>query len=185
MSGTQQTLLIVDDQLKLARRLVSPHFSHYTLNFASSYADAVAFARTKRVDFALVDFFLCDVHTGVDVIEWLCKEQPHVRAALWTAGVLDFRAQRTIQRLNAPPFSKLPCELHLARDFFEGKVEPRAEVAIPTLEEVKTAHARMLVAVHGSVNVAAAHAKIDRRSLQRRLNRPPSQRRVLDHGSDK
>lgn len=172
MGERRRTLLVVDDHVKLARRVASQRFPDYEHLIAGSCQEALELARRQPPDAALIDLFVGGGYTGLDVITLLRHEHDRVMAVLWTGAVLlDLATHREMQRLGVPCYAKLPDELHLVRDYFDGKSEPRVEPTLPTLEEVKAQHARAEVAYFGGVNEAARKRKVSRRTMQRRLKK--------------
>jgi ActR/RegA family two-component response regulator len=177
----KRTLLVVDDHVKMAKRAVPRCFTEYQIIVVASGVEAVECAREKPPDGAIVDFFLqheFGVELGVDVIDSLRREQPRLPAVIWTGAILPLNQQRKLQERGVRSYSKIPDELPLIRDYFDGKPETYALPRLPTSAEHKARYVSTLVAFYGSINEASRREQVDRRTLQRTLRKASRRSRL-------
>ena len=171
-------VLVVDDddtfRVRLARALEDRGFEVVA---ARGYAEAMDAARQQPPELAAVDLRMPG-RSGLELVEALKALDPETRIVVLT-GYGSIATAIEALRLGATHYLTKPVDADdVVAAFHKGEGEPRAPVqdfAAPSLARVEWEHIqRVLTDCDGNVSEAARRLRIHRRSLQRKLQKPPS-----------
>ncbi len=111
--------------------------------------------------------------SGLALIPWLKERYPAVPILVLT-GFGSIATTQSALKLGASFYLTKPCSLQQILAAFAEDPQPLREVPRPTLAQVEWEHLnRVLADCGGNVSQSAKVLGMDRRSLQRRLARPP------------
>jgi two-component system response regulator RegA len=121
----------------------------------------------------VVDLRLGD-ESGLDVVKGLLELDPKLKIVVLTAYGTIATALEAV-RLGAVNYLTKPIEVEQILASFEGRAPSTKELAaIPTPEQVEWDYINRAVRDHdGNVSRAAQALGLHRRSLQRKLRKPP------------
>jgi ActR/RegA family two-component response regulator len=169
----RRTLLVVDDKADFARS-IARRFSDYEGLVATDGAAAIAHARARRLDNAIVDLFIQNdgiCEWGVDVIVSLRRIHPPLQAVILTGADLSHQTHRELARIGVLAYLKDSDEVARIRNYFDGIEESASVQRVPTPEEANARYMRTVVAAYGSMSAAARRIGRDRRTIQRILKK--------------
>lgn len=170
-----QKLLVVDDD-DLYRESLTRAFSrrHIAAVGASSMEAAVRLLSQLSLDSAIVDLRLGQ-ESGLDVVRRLLELQPTLRVVVLTAYGTITTALEAI-KLGAVNYLTKPVDIDRIMAAFNGATPPpKMLTAIPSAEQVEWDYINRTVYDHdGNVTRAAQALGLHRRSLQRKLKKPPA-----------
>lgn len=178
MTPRAPQLLVADDddvfREQLARALKSRGVVPWT---AGGYEAAMQVAAEAELDMAVVDLKLGN-DNGLDLVRDLLRVTPRMKIVVLTGYGSIATAVRAV-RLGAIDYLAKPADaddvmraLGQTADLAEAPVDgPSASLARIEWEHIQ----RVLVECQGNVTRAARRLGLHRRSLQRKLARPPSQ----------
>ena len=167
-------LLVVDDD-QLYRDSLVRAFSRRGLRACgvSSLGDAVNELSKSRPQAAVVDLRLGE-ESGLEVVQALIESDPALKIIVLTAYGTIATALEAV-RLGAVNYLTKPIEVEQILAAFDGRNPSTKELtAIPTPEQVEWDYINRAVLDHdGNVSRAAQALGLHRRSLQRKLRKPP------------
>jgi two-component system, response regulator RegA len=164
-------LLVEDDEVyrdALARALVR---GGYEVRACAGVESAEQALLGCKADFAVVDLKLAD-GSGIDVVRAISRACPACRTFLLT-GHGTVSAAVEAMRSGAVDVLEKPMSTHELVEAMRRAPVPTAPAAtVPTLDELERVHiARVLAETGGNVTHAAQLLGLDRRTLQRKLQR--------------
>lgn len=170
----QRSLLLIDDDQAycqvMQRALVRRGFEVVS---ACSGADALRVAASRGFDGVILDLRLGE-DSGLQLLAGLRQQQPAARILLLTGYASIATAVEAIQR-GADQYLPKPAQVDEILAYLFGSV---AVPALPTTpshpRRLEWEHLqRVMVEYHGNVSAAARALGMHRRTLQRKLARPP------------
>ena len=166
--------LIVDDdevfRLRLARSLIDRGFSAID---CSGVDDAIAFLELNRFSRAVIDLKMPG-KSGLELIEYVAINHGHCNALVLT-GYGSIATALSAVKLGAVNYLTKPASVTQILGAFNRDSFRQLDLAVPSLPEVQWEHIQRVVSeCNGNISQAAKLLKIHRRSLQRKLQRPPS-----------
>lgn len=175
--STAATLLVVDDDpvfnRVLARALGQRGFDAYG---ATDGAGALELARDHAPEFIVLDLNLGG-ESGLKLIRPLLEASPHARILVLT-GYASIATAVDAVKLGATQYLAKPADVDAiikalrAEDVVPGDGVPDAPMSVDRLE---WEHIQRVLAEHdGNISATARALKMHRRTLQRKLARPPS-----------
>lgn len=178
MSSRAPNLLVADDddvfREQLARALKSRGLTPWTAN---GYEAAMQVAAEIALDMAVVDLKLGN-DNGLDLVRDLLRAAPRLQIVVLTGYGSIATAVRAV-RLGALDYLAKPADADdVMRAFRHAAGVPDAHADEPSasLARVEWEHIqRVLAECEGNVTRAARRLGLHRRSLQRKLGRPPSE----------
>lgn len=178
MTPRAPQLLVADDddvfREQLARALRSRGVVPWT---ASGYEAAMQIVSETALDMAVIDLKLGN-DNGLDLVRDLRRAAPGVKIVVLTGYGSIATAVRAV-RLGALDYLAKPADaddVMRAFEHAEGLSDARADEPSASLARVEWEHIqRVLAECEGNVTRAARRLGLHRRSLQRKLARPPSE----------
>lgn len=171
-------MLVVDDdetfRERLARALRDRHFE---VMVASGHDEAVACAQRQSPEFAVVDLRMPD-KSGLELVKALKAIDPETRVVVLT-GYGSIATAVEAVRLGAAHYLTKPADAEdiisaFARAPGTADALPQ-DFAAPSLARAEWEHIqRVLTDCAGNISETARRLRIHRRSLQRKLQKPPS-----------
>jgi two-component system response regulator RegA len=179
-ASQRQSILVVDDD-EIFRTRLARAFSERGLDArtAAGFDEAVAAAHAAPPDLAVVDLRMPGLRTGLDLLQALLNIRPDTRAVMLT-GYGSIATAIEAVRLGAVYYLPKPADADEVLAAFERNSS--AAPANPTNETPSLARAewehihRVLEDAEGNISEAARRLGIDRRSLQRKLQKYPPRR---------
>jgi two-component system response regulator RegA len=172
----RETGLIVEDDLLYARTLQhSLRRRGFEFQVAASPDEALAAATARRLDLAVIDLCLGS-QSGLDLIKPLRKNNSQMRTVLLTGYATFDTAVAAIKR-GADDYLLKPVTVgEILRALLTEHDEPiPAPVRMTSVARLEWEHIqRALKASLGNISAAARLLGMHRRSLQRKLARPPA-----------
>lgn len=177
MSSRAPHLLVADDddvfRERLARALKARGVVPWT---AAGYEAAMQVAAETELDLAVVDLKLGN-DNGLDLVRDLLRAAPRLKIVVLTGYGSIATAVRAV-RLGALDYLAKPADaddVMRALGHAEARPETPADEASASLARVEWEHIqRVLAECEGNVTHAARRLGLHRRSLQRKLGRPPA-----------
>jgi|SRR5690606_14666347 len=177
MTSRAPHLLVADDddvfRERLARALKARGVVPWT---ASGYEVAMQIAAETELDLAVVDLKLGN-DNGLDLVRDLLRAAPLLKIVVLTGYGSIATAVRAV-RLGAIDYLAKPADADdVMRALGHAEAVPEAppDAASASLARVEWEHIqRVLAECEGNVTHAARRLGLHRRSLQRKLGRPPS-----------
>jgi two-component system response regulator RegA len=178
MTSRAPNLLVADDddvfRERLARALRSRGVVPWTAN---GYEAAMQVAAETQLDLAVVDLKLGN-DNGLDLVRDLLRAAPLLKIVVLTGYGSIATAVRAV-RLGALDYLAKPADaddVMRALGHAEAIPEAPSDEASASLARVEWEHIqRVLAECQGNVTHAARRLGLHRRSLQRKLGRPPSE----------
>lgn len=169
-------LLIVEDDPALSEVLCRAFERRgYQVHAAMDVATACLAAHTVASDYAIVDLKLPD-GSGLKVVEALADAQPECRTVVMTGYASIATAIEAI-KLGATHYLSKPAsiaEIEAAFERTEGDAEAEPAEGPMSVDAVEWEHIHRVLAEHaGNVSATARALGMHRRTLQRKLTRPP------------
>jgi two-component system response regulator RegA len=176
----RRSILVIDDD-EIFRRRLARAFSERGLDArtAAGFDEAVAAAHAAPPDLAVVDLRLPGLRTGLDVLQALLDIRPDTRAVVLT-GYGSIATAIEAVRLGAAYYLPKPADADEVLAAFErnspaAAAHPAEET--PSLARAEWEHIhRVLEDCGGNISEAARRLGINRRSLQRKLQKYPPHR---------
>jgi two-component system response regulator RegA len=172
---TPRKLLVVDDD-DLYRESLTRAFSrrHIETIGASTLDAALKVLPQLSPDSAIVDLRLGQ-ESGLDVVRHLLDIQPTLKVVVLTAYGTITTALEAI-KLGAVNYLTKPVDIDRIMAAFNGAApSPKMLAAIPSADQVEWDYINRTVQDHdGNVTRAAQALGLHRRSLQRKLQKPPA-----------
>ena len=175
------SVLIADDDEALCTHLVRAFVARgFEARAAHDYEHAMNLAAADPPEFAVVDLKL-GRDQGLELLRDLLRVDPTTRVVVLTGYGSIATAVRAV-RLGAIDYLAKPAHTDDLLAAFAVAGDPLAtrqgEFNAPTLAQAEWEHInRVLADCGGNVTHAAAKLGIHRRSLQRKLARPPSEKK--------
>jgi two-component system, response regulator RegA len=175
MSEAATVLLVDDDEYFVLRLAHSLELRGYAVRTATGVAAATALARQESPELAVVDFRMADGN-GLDLLKALKSLDDMTQIVILT-GFGSMAVAVEAMRLGATSVISKPVD---ADDILRAfSLSPQAETdnvttAVPSLARAEWEHiARVLSECEHNISEAARRLGIHRRSLQRKLQKPP------------
>lgn len=165
-------LLVEDDDVyrdALGRALQRAGYAVHTCPGAESAEQALL--EEVAADYAVVDLKLAD-GSGIDVVRAIARARPACRTLLLTGHGTVHSAVEAM-RAGAVDVLEKPTSTHELVEAMRRAPPPAPpSTSIPTLDELERAHIeRVLAETGGNVTHAAQLLGLDRRTLQRKMQR--------------
>lgn len=178
-------LLVVDDDSRLRTRLLQAILERgIDAAGAASVSEALSLIRENRWTAAVVDLRLPD-GSGIDVVKAIKQEHPEARIAMFTGygsiptAVESAHAGVASYLTKPASVDELLSALGLVQGAADRSSGVEDEFRVPSLARVEWEHIhRVLAECDGNVSQAARLLNMHRRSLQRRLQKPPLEGRI-------
>lgn len=173
------SILVVDDDVAYRTRLVRAFEDRgFHARGAEDVGPALAIARVWPPDYALVDLRLPS-GTGMEVLDTLKKVRPDTNVVVLTGYGSIATAVDAVRR-GATSFVPKPADIEDLLVAFSGGKHPNERAVLahetPSLARAEWEHIqRVLVDCGNNVSQAARVLRIERRTLQRKLAKMPSQ----------
>ena len=178
---TQKTVLTIDDDLvfcQLVKRGLERH--GYEVIIANDDSSALREAKAQAMDFVLLDLRLGDA-SGIQLIEPLLKINPKSKIIVMTGYASLTTAVQAI-KLGAINYLAKPVDIPALLKTLENPEAPEEETQItsdepsPTsLKRLEWEHIqRVLHENDGNISATARQLNMHRRTLQRKLQKKPS-----------
>jgi DNA-binding NtrC family response regulator len=167
MGATIETLLVVDDDKALLKSAVRELGRKCRVVTAVSATEARELFSREPIDLAVIDVLLRDT-SGIDLMIELIRAKPDL-PAIMISGLFYADTMRLAFRAGALDCFDKPFAWPevFARLEHGPDLENRSTV-IPTFQDAKgECLRRVMAAFDGNVSHAAAHLRVDRRTLQR------------------
>ena len=170
-------MLVVDDDETFRERLARAlRDRDYEVMTAPGAPQALALAQQQSPEFAVVDLRMPG-GSGLDLVKSLKALDPETRVVVLTGYGSIATAVEALGR-GAVNYLTKPADADEIVAAFAGKggsdSPPREDFAAPSLARAEWEHIqRVLTDCGGNVSQAARRLKIHRRSLQRKLQKPP------------
>ncbi len=174
---TKATLLIVDDDEVLCRRLGRALEQRgYAVTVAFDAERALELARAEAPEYAVVDLRLGDAQ-GLDVVRGLLELERATRVVVLT-GYGSIASAVEAMRLGAVHYLTKPADADQVDAALKGSTtENLSDNPTPSLARTEWEHIqRVMSDVGGNVSEAARRLGLHRRSLQRKLGKLPPRR---------
>ena len=174
---TPRKLLVIDDDDLYRESLVRAFSRRNIETIGASTMDAAVKALPRLLpDSAIVDLRLGQ-ESGLDVVRCLLEIQPNLKIVVLTAYGTITTALEAI-KLGAVNYLTKPVDIERIIAAFNGATPPsKMLAAIPSAEQVEWDYINRTVHDHdGNVTRAAQALGLHRRSLQRKLKKPPAVR---------
>jgi two-component system response regulator RegA len=169
-------VLVVDDDETFRERLArSLRARGHPVRTAPSYEQALTLAKASPPDAALVDLRMPG-GSGLELVRALrLLEGPRRIVVLTGYGSIGTAVEAT--KLGADGYLQKPSSLQEILAALEGDCEPAESSETPSLARVEWEHIqRVLTECQGNISVASQRLGIDRRTLQRKLQKYPPAR---------
>lgn len=169
-------LLIVEDDAAL-REVLTRAFERrgYSVRAALDMASGCAEARAAAQDYAIVDLKLPD-GSGLKVVETLAAAHPDCRTVVMT-GYASINTAIEAIKLGATHYLTKPAsiaEIEAAFERTEGDAGAEPAEGPLSVDSVEWEHInRVLSQFEGNISATARALGMHRRTLQRKLGRPP------------
>lgn len=176
----KRILLVDDDEVYRERLALSLRRRGYEVLTASGAREALGLAAEQQVDAAVIDLKMPG-ESGLVVVAELAKSQPEAVVLVLTGYGSIASAVEAI-RLGASDYMTKPADAEQIEQALRGEscASPagvRADVEVPSLDRVEWEHLqRVLRDCGGNISQAARVLGIERRSLQRKLQKYPPPR---------
>lgn len=172
----RKLLLVEDDRVLLDRLATSLRRRGHEVATASDMAETARILETFSPDHALVDLRL-GRESGLDAVRFLKRRVPSVRV-LVISGYGSIPAAVDAMRLGAVDFLSKPADTDQieAALFGDGASDHEREdpAIVPSLDRVEWEYIqRVLHDCSGNISEAARRLGIERRTLQRKLQKYP------------
>lgn len=174
------TILLVDDDDTFRQRLsmALQRRGYRVLEAASSQqARNVCSTSQQQIDACIVDLKMPQ-ESGLELVNWIHLQQPQCRTLILTGYGSIATAVEAI-RLGAADYLTKPANADqilaaLLRQAEEGPTDLPPPEHFPSLDQVEWDHLhRVLHDCNGNISMAARKLGIERRSLQRKLQKAP------------
>lgn len=173
-------LLVVDDDARLRARLLQAILERgVDAAGASTVTEALALVREQSWSAAIVDLRLPD-GSGIEVVKAIKQEHPEARIVMFTGygsipTAVESAHAGVVHYLTKPAsVDELFAALGLVPTAADWPDNACDSFRVPSLARVEWEHIhRVLAECDGNVSQAARLLNMHRRSLQRRLQKPP------------
>jgi len=180
-ADAQRGVLVVDDDVRFAVTLAAALARRgYVAHVAHDAAAALATARTKEPDAAVVDLKL-GADDGLALIEPLRSAHPKMRIVVLTGYASIATAVKAI-KLGADDYLAKPVTASAVVAVLErgARKEPSPDALTPlepmSPRRLEWEHIQRVLAEHdGNISATARTLRMHRRTLQRKLSKRPSQ----------
>jgi len=180
-ADAQRGVLVVDDDERFAMALAMALARRgYAAHVAHDAAAALATARTKEPDAAVVDLKL-GAEDGLALIEPLRRAHPRMRIIVLTGYASIATAVKAI-KLGADDYLAKPVTASAVAAVLERdtRSEPAGERAVPAApmspRRLEWEHLQRVLAENdGNISATARTLQMHRRTLQRKLAKKPTQ----------
>ncbi len=174
MSERPTVLLVDDDEVFISRLAKSLRLRGYEVRTASGLTEAVEKAMADSPELAVVDLRMND-GSGLDVLKAL-KALDATTQVLLLTGFGSMAVAVQAMRLGAISVISKPVDADdIVRSFSPELTQVNETVPVPSLARAEWEHiARILAECDNNISEAARRLNIHRRSLQRKLQKPPS-----------
>jgi two-component system response regulator RegA len=174
---TRPTLLLVDDddsyRTRVARSLTQRGFDVWTASGPPRALEVVADKGAPTA--AVLDVKMPD-GSGIDLLRALLAKHASIRAVVLT-GFGNIAGAVEAVRIGAVDYLTKPADADEIVAALEGKRKNAADAGVPSLDRVEHEHIhRVLAEAGGNISRAARMLNMERKSLQRKLARPPPAR---------
>jgi two-component system response regulator RegA len=165
-------LLVVDDDAVFRQRIaLALQRRGYETCAAGSVGEAIGIAADFAPQLALIDLKMPGGN-GLDLVAALKAALPGIRMVVLT-GYGSIASALEAVRLGAADYLTKPADADQIAAALAGRAKP-AELSAPSLDRVEWEHLQRVLADCGqNISQAARVLGIDRRSLQRKLNKIP------------
>lgn len=177
-SASPPLLMVVDDDASFRERMARALRERgFEVMVADGFASAVALAERQSPEFAVVDLRMPG-KSGLELVKALKGIDAQTRIVVLT-GYGSIATALEAVRLGALHYLTKPATAEdvlaaLRRGSADQGELPMPEVEVPSLERTEWEHIeRVLADCDGNISEAARRLRIHRRSLQRKLQRPP------------
>jgi two-component system, response regulator RegA len=178
MSASRGEILLVDDDHPFLERLARAFEKRgFTVRAAgSALAVREGLAAGWKPGAAVIDLKMPG-ESGLDLVRWLGEFHPKVRVLVLT-GYGSIATAVHAMRIGASDYLTKPADAdQIERALFGAAAPSTAEMPPPSLGRVEWEHLhRVLQECGGSISAAARALGIERRSLQRKLQKYPPPR---------
>jgi len=165
-------LVVDDDEVFRGRLIRALERDGSTVTAAGSVAEVKHLSWVSPPERAIVDLRMPG-ESGLTLIPWLKEQFPELSILILT-GFGSIATTQSALKLGAISYLTKPCTLTQVLAAFTDQPAPSPDVPRPTLAQVEWEHVnRVLADCGGNVSQSAKVLGMDRRSLQRRLARPP------------
>ncbi|MEX1119074.1 MAG: response regulator [Terrimicrobiaceae bacterium] len=172
---SDQTLLLVDDDEIFRERLaVSFRRRGYVVFTAANVPEARSVLRHNRPGLVVVDLKMPG-ENGLQLVKELYARSAIIRVLVLT-GYGSIATAVEAMRLGAIDYLTKPVDAAQIEEKFQGVASARPEEtpAVPSLDMVEWEHLqRVMHDCHGNISAAARTLGIERRTLQRKLQKHP------------
>lgn len=173
-----RSLLIIDDDATFCATLArSMERTGYDVEFATTGEEAIARVTEDHFDCAVVDLRI-GAESGLSLIRALLATNPGMRIVVLT-GFANIATAVEAIKLGAIHYLSKPAsaaEIGAAFDREAGDAAVSASEDPMTVKRLEWEHLQKVLADHsGNISAAARALKMHRRSLQRKLQKRPSQ----------
>ncbi|MGB7651402.1 MAG: response regulator transcription factor [Gallionella sp.] len=169
------SLLLVDDDLTFCKVLKSALEKRgYQVSVAHSVEAAVPLAETNPPEFAVVDLKMQGA-SGLSLVERLHGLDPNTRIVMLTGYAAIHTAIEAI-KLGATHYLAKPANADEIVAAFGHVADSNTDIAttLPLIENLEWAHIQRVLHEHGdNISATARALNMHRRTLQRKLNKPP------------
>jgi two-component system response regulator RegA len=181
-ADAQREVLVVDDDERFAVTLAAALARRgYVVHVAHDAAGALAVARTKEPDAAVVDLKL-GADDGLALIEPLRRAHPKMRIVVLTGYASIATAVKAV-KLGADDYLAKPVTANAVAAVLErgarkepSPTAPAAPLEPMTPRRLEWEHIQRVLAEHdGNISATARTLRMHRRTLQRKLAKRPAQ----------
>jgi two-component system, response regulator RegA len=172
-----KTLVITDDDTVFRERLARAFRERgYTVHTCADGVALQKLAPTVTPDYAILDLLMPGAN-GIEVLDFLLRAHPHCVVLLLTGYGSIATAIQAVKR-GAHDYLSKPADADQIEAALLGRKPTQpSPISPPTLERVEWEHLQRVLADHGgNISRTARALGIDRRSLQRKLQKFPPER---------
>ena len=178
-----RSILVVDDDEPFRRRLARALAARcHEVRQAADGEEALRLCAEDPPELAVVDLRLPEMD-GLEVVRRMLEMEPSIRIVVLTGYGSIATALKSVRMGAVNYLSKLACPHEILQAFEPGgdggvPDGEANEAPAPSLARVEWEHIqRILTDCDGNISLAARRLGIHRRSLQRKLTRPPARSR--------
>lgn len=169
-----KTVLILDDDFDFRRQLaLSLKKRSYNCLQAESYASLQDVLQEYDFTHAIIDLKIEENHSGIDCLKLIKEKKPDVECVMLSGfGTIS----KTVEAVNAGAsnFLTKPVSINEILNALSLQADHTAKDDFPSLSQVEWEHINnVLDQFSGNISQAAKALKMHRRTLQRKLLKPP------------
>ncbi|MBL7663062.1 response regulator [bacterium] len=171
MDADEKLYLVVDDDDNFRKKLTEALIlrGHFALS-AANVSAALEICSAHKITHVVLDLKMPEVD-GLSGLSMLLDHDANLQIVILTGYGSIATTQAAIKR-GAISYLTKPCSVQEVICAFD--YEPQAQVEIPSIDQVEWDHIqRILFEYQGNITHAAKALRIDRRSLQRKLQKIP------------